>query len=255
MLSEAPAGFAAASAIISVAAAARRRGFGGGLFVVMSMGVAVVMLMLAMLIMVMMTAVIVVMIMAVRCVVMSRMIMRPMMRMIIVPLFASVAMAATGIGAAFGIEWRFDLNHPRAQALHHGFDDMIAPDPQPLADDLGRQMAVAEVPGDPDQMMRIDAPDLEQRLRRRDHFDQPAIVEHQRITTAQRDRGLEVEQEFKSPRARHRHPPPVTVVEIEDDRIGRRLRPAMLGADLRSSDHADLSFGRVFFTRTGSHFA
>jgi hypothetical protein len=30
----------------------------------------------------------------------------------------------------------------------------------------------------------------------------------------------------------------VPVVEIEHDGIGRRLRPAMLGADLRGADHA-----------------
>jgi hypothetical protein len=29
----------------------------------------------------------------------------------------------------------------------------------------------------------------------------------------------------------------VTVVEIENDGIGRRLRPAMLGADLGRTDH------------------
>jgi hypothetical protein len=239
MLSEAPAGFAAASAIISVAAAARRRGFGGGLFVVMSMGVAVVMLMLAMLIMVMMAAMIVVMIMVVRCVIVPRMIMRAvMMRMIVVSLFGSAA----GIGAAFRIERRFDLDHPRAQSPHHRFDDVIAPDPQPLTDDLGRQMAVAEMPGDPDQMMRIRDADLEQRFRRRDHFDQPAIVEHQRVAAAQRDGVFKVEQEFQPARSRHRHPPPVTIVEIEHDRIGGRLRPAMLRTDLRGSDHVDLSF-------------
>jgi hypothetical protein len=163
-----------------------------------------------------------------------------MMRMIFVTRFGSVAMAAAGIGAAFGIEWRFDLDHPRAQSLHHRFDDVIAPDPQPLADDLGRQMAVAEVPGNPNQMVRIIAADLHQRLRRRDHFDQPAIVEHQRIAAAQRDGVFEIEQEFKPARPRHRHPPPVTIVEIENDRIGRRLRPAMLRADMRGADHAKI---------------
>jgi hypothetical protein len=30
----------------------------------------------------------------------------------------------------------------------------------------------------------------------------------------------------------------VTIVEIEHDRIGGRLRPAMLRTDLRGSDHA-----------------
>ena len=243
MFSEAPAGLATAAPAISVAAVARRRGFGGGLFVVMSMGVAMMMLVLAVLIMVMMIAVIVVMIMAVRCMIMPRMIMRAvMMCMIVVTRFGRVAMAAAGIGAPFGIERRFDLDHPRAQSLHHRFDDVIAPDPQSLADNLGRQMTVAEMPGEPDQMMRISDADLEQRFRCRDHFDQPAIVEHQCIAAAQCDGIFEVEQELQPPRPNHRHPPPVTIVEIEHDRIGGRLRPAMLRTDLRGSDHVDLLF-------------
>ena len=181
MLSEAPAGFAAASAIISVAAAARRRGFGGGLFVVMSMGVAVVMLMLAMLIMVMMAAMIVVMIMVVRCVIVPRMIMRAvMMRMIVVKLFGSAA----GIGAAFRIERRFDLDHPRPQSLHHRFDDVIAPDAQRAARDLRRQMPIAEMPADANQMLRILAADLDKRLRRGHDLDQATVLEHQRVAAA-----------------------------------------------------------------------
>jgi hypothetical protein len=244
MPSEAPAGLAAtASPTIAAVTVARRRDFGDGLFVVMSMGVTVVMLMLAMFIMVMMIAMIVNMIVAVRCVVMTRMIVPAMiMCMVVVTRLGRVAMAAAGIGAAFGIERRFDLDHPRTQPLHHRLDDVIAPDPQAFADDLGRQMAVAEMPGNPDQMMRVGDADLEQRFRRRDHLDQPAIVEHQRIAAAQCDGIFEVEQEFQPPRRRHRHSPPVTIVEIEHDRIGGRLRPAMLRTDLGGSHHVDLLF-------------
>jgi hypothetical protein len=147
-------------------------------------------------------------------------------------------MAGVGIGAAFGIERRLDLDDARAQSLHHGFDDMIAPYPQAFAGDLGRQMAIAEMPGDPDQMVRIDAADLHQRLR--DHFDQPVIVEHQRIAAAQRHRVFEVEQEFKPSGAHHRHPPPVPIVEIEHDRIGRRLGPVVLSENFGGADHRNL---------------
>ena len=119
---------------------------------------------------------------------------------------------------------------------------MIAPDTQALGHDLGRQMAVAEMPAEPHQMLRIVATDLEQRLGRCNHLDQPSVVEHQRIAAAQRHRVFQVEQELQSPRARHRHPPPVTVVEIEHDGIGRRLGPAMLAANLGGADHARFSF-------------
>jgi hypothetical protein len=98
-------------------------------------------------------------------------------------------------------------------------------------------MPVAEMPCDPNQMMRIDAADFHQRLRRGHHLDQPAVFEHQRITAAQRHRAFEVEQEFEPARADHRHPPPVPVVEIEHDRIGGRMGPAMLRMDMGGADH------------------
>ena len=161
-----------------------------------------------------------------------------------------VRMAAAGIGAALGVERRLDLDDPRAQPLHHRLDDVIAPDPQPPCRDLGRQMAVAEMPGDPHQMLRIPAADLRQRLRRRHHLDQPAILEHQRVTAAQRDRVFQIEQKFKPARARHHHPPPVTIVEIEHHGIGRRLAPAMRPANLRGADHSgwpdDPDFQEIF---------
>src|ERR1700694_1552986 len=78
-------------------------------------------------------------------------------------------LAAAGIGAAFGIEWRFDLDHAGPQPFHHRLDDVIAPDTQALRHDLRRQMAVAEMPGDPNQVVRVGTPYLDKRLRRRDN--------------------------------------------------------------------------------------
>jgi hypothetical protein len=72
-----------------------------------------------------------------------------------------MGVAAAGIGAAFGIERRFDLDHAGTQPLDHRLDDMVAPDTQALGHDLRRQMAVAEMPGYPNQMMRIGAADLD----------------------------------------------------------------------------------------------
>jgi hypothetical protein len=168
------------------------------------------------------------------------MIMRRVIVRCVVMRFAGrrVGVASIGIGAAFGIEWRLDLDHARAEPLHHRLDDMVAPDPQAPRGDLGRQMAVAEMPGDPNQMLRITAPDLGQRLRRRDHLDQPAVVQHQRIAAAQHNGVFQIQQEFQPARARHRHPPAMAVVEIEHNGIGRWLMPAMWAANLRGADHA-----------------
>ena len=193
--------------------------------------VMVVTAMLVMAIMAVMMMVIVMMLM--NCVIMRMIMCRVAVR------FARrrVCVATTVIGATFGIEWRFDLDHARAQSLHHRLDDMVAADTQAPRRDLRRQMAVTEMPGDPDQMLRIGTANFGQRLRCRNDLDQPLVDEHQSVTAAQHSGIFQIEQEFKPARARHRHPPPVAVVEIEHNRIGRRLAPAMLAADLRGTDH------------------
>jgi len=161
-----------------------------------------------------------------------------MRRMIVRLTCRRVRVAAAGIGAALGVEWRFDLDDPRSVPLHHRLNDVVAADAKAPFRYLRRQMAIAEVPGDPQQVLRILATNLRQRLWRCNDLDQSAVVEHQRVTAAQRHRIFQIEQKFKSACTRHHHPPPVAIVEFEHDSIGGRLTPAILSADLRGADHA-----------------
>ena len=101
-------------------------------------------------------------------------------------------------------------------------------------------MTVTEMPGDPRQMLGIVTPDLDQRLGRRYHLDQPVIVEHHRVAASQHGCVLQVEQKLKPARAPHRHPPPVTIVEIEHDGIGRRFGPAILPSHFGRADHISI---------------
>ncbi len=193
----------------------------------------------AMLVVVMViTAVIVIaMVMVVIMLVMTMiMVMTVVMRGMIVRMVLGMRMGGS-IGAAFGIERRLDLDDAGAEPRHHRLDDVVAADAQTLRHDLGRQMAVAEMPGDPHQMERVGATDFDQRLGRGDHLDQAAVLQHQRIATTQRDGAFQVEQEFEPARAGHCHPPPVPVVEIQYDGIGRGLRPAMLALNFGGADH------------------
>jgi hypothetical protein len=184
------------------------------------MGVIVVMMIVvAMLVVVMVVAMVVMIVIA----------------MVIVIVITVVAMIMRGmimsrlrIRTALGIERRLDLDDARAQSRDHRLDDVIPADAQALGHDLRRQMAVAEMPGDANQMQGIGTPDLDQGFCGRDHLDQPAVFQHQRVAAAQRDRVFQIEQEFQPARPYHRHPPPVPVVEIEHDGIGRCVRPAML---------------------------
>ena len=205
------------------------------------MAITVVMIVAAMLV-VMVVVMIMIMVIVIMMVVMA-VIMRMAVGMIVpgVAMRRLLGMGVPGIGAALGIERRLDLEDAGPQPLHHRLDDMVAADAQSLRHDLGRQMPVAEMPRDPDQMMRIAAADFEQRLGRGDHFDQAAVLQHQRIAAAQGDGIFEIEQELEPARPRHRHPPPVPVVEIEHHGIGGGIRPAMLAQDFCGADHEDFS--------------
>ena len=193
------------------------------------------MLMFAMGIMVMMAAVIVRGMIVRMTGVMRGMMM--VMVLIVAMIIHRMAMTAIGIGATLRIEWRLDFDDAGAEALHHGLDHMVAPDPQALRHDLRRQMPIAEMPGEANQMQRVDAADFDQGLGCGDHFDHAAVLEQQGIAAAQRDRVFEIEQEFEPARTHHRHPPPVPVVEIEHDGIGGWFFPAMLRTDFCGADH------------------
>src|SRR3954447_17587965 len=92
--------------------------------------------------------------------------------------FRRMRMERVGIGAALRIERSFDLDHAGPQPPYHGLYDVIPPDAQGVGHDLGRQMTVTEMPGDPDQTLQILAANLCQRLRRGGHPPQPAPRAH-----------------------------------------------------------------------------
>src|SRR5271165_1177520 len=68
--------------------------------------------------------------------------------MVIVAVVTVTALAGLGlhIGAALGIERRFERDHAGAEARGHLLDHRVAPDAQGLRHQFCRQMAVAEVP-------------------------------------------------------------------------------------------------------------
>ena len=197
----------------------------------MSMGViVVVMIVVAMLVVVMVVVMIVITMMMVITVVI-------VIAVVVAMIMRGMIVSRLRIRPALGIERRLDLDDARTQSLHHRLDDVIPADAQAFWHDLGRQMAVAEMPGNANEMQRIGAPDLDQGLGCRHYLDQPTVLQHQCVAAAQRDRVFQVEQELQPARPRHRHPPPVPIVEIEHDGIGRRLRPAMLSQDFCRADH------------------
>ena len=148
-----------------------------------------------------------------------------------------VPVVAVGIGAALGVEGGGDVRHDRAEMVDHVLDDGVVADAQPVAEELGRQVAVAEVPGDTQQVDRRLRRDLAERFGRGIDGDDAAVLQHQPVAAPERHGLRQVEQEFQPTGSRHRHTPAVPLVVIEDDAVGRFPRPLAGGVYLGRADH------------------
>jgi hypothetical protein len=148
---------------------------------------------------------------------MMMVVMLAVMVIMIVSMIMRMAMRRAGIGAPFRIERPFDRDDLRAEAARHVLDHVIAPDPERAPRQLDRQMTIAEMPGDPRQRDRVLAADLGERLRRRHHFDEAAVVEREAVAGAEHHGLRQVEQKGEALDAGHRHAAAVAVVIIEHD--------------------------------------
>lgn len=171
----------------------------------------------------------------------ARMIVVMVMRVMVVTMHmrrrVGMSVAAGVVSAAFRIERRLDLHHPCAKTTQHVFDHMIAADAQRLCHHLGRQVAVAEMPRQPHHMQRIDAAHFQQRLRRGNHFDQPPIIECERIAATQRNRLRQIKNKREPARSGHRHPAAMPVIEIKHHRVGGGFCPLGLTNDFGRAKH------------------
>src|SRR5207302_5638200 len=112
-----------------------------GVLVVVMIVVAMLVMMMMVIMMVMMPVVIKVVAMFMRGMIVRRMIMSGMRRR------GLGRVGMSGIGAAFGIERRLDLDDARAKPLHHRLDDVVETAEQTHRPDLRRPVPVPHAPG------------------------------------------------------------------------------------------------------------
>jgi len=89
------------------------------------------------------------------------------------------------IGAALGIERLLDAADAGAQPLQHVDDDVIVADQDDVVGDFRRQVAVAEMPGEPRQPRGAVGPHLDQRLGQRHDLDDRAIGQRQPVALSE----------------------------------------------------------------------
>ena len=120
------------------------------------------------------------------------------MAMMVMPVIMAMGRDMLRIGAALGIERRLDLPHVGAEAARHVGDHVVPADAQLGAQYLRRQMTIAEVPGDADQMLLVARGDLEQRLGRGQNLDQPPVLQRQCVAGAQHHGFRQIEREVET---------------------------------------------------------
>lgn len=123
------------------------------------------------------------------------------------------------IGAALGLERALDLAHRAALAADHLGEDMVVLDIDRIGGDLGRGVAVADMPGDAHQAQRVLGADLEQALRRGLDQDEATILQLDRVAVVQCGRLVEIEQNVEPAIALERDAAAVAVLMVEGQRL------------------------------------
>ena len=142
------------------------------------------------------------------------------------------------VSATLGIKRRFDRFEPCAKAAQHIFDHMIAPDAQPLADDLNVDVTIADMPSKAREIVTIGSGDFNERLGPADHADDGAVVEHEAVAVAEHSGLRQIEQKFCAAFAAQHHPSPMALMRIERNRVdGFGLIPVSGGFDGARSPH------------------
>lgn len=136
------------------------------------------------------------------------------------------AMRMAVIGTMDRLE-RFDHIADRStQPFQHLPDDMVTQDQDTAGFDLGRQVAITQMPGKFDQVQRIFGPDLEQRFRRGDDLDPLAVFKDKAVAIGKEDSILEIEHDALAIAKPERLAAQVPLVMCQCD--GLRYRPVIL---------------------------
>src|SRR5215475_14128243 len=109
-------------------------------------------------------------------------------------MIAVMPMSMMLVGAALGLERRFERCELGAEFHQHPFQDMVATDAQAVAYHLDLGVAIAEMPSEPRKLVRVRGGNLDQRLRPRHHAHDAVVIEHEPIAILEHGRLWQLEQ-------------------------------------------------------------
>lgn len=189
-----------------------------------------------------MPAMIVVVVVMVMVMVMMTMIVPAVARLVFGEAVVVVMAAAVVVGAALGAERPHHRLDGAAEAAHHVGENVVVLDEDRALGDLGRGVAVADVPGDAGERERIGRLDREQPLGRRLHLDEAAVLQHQRVAVVEHDRLAEIEQEREAAFGAEHHAAPVPAGMVEGDAVDDLFPVDLAVAEDGSGTQHDVRF-------------
>jgi hypothetical protein len=142
------------------------------------------------------------------------------------------------IGAAFRLKRGFHHRHGGAETARHLLQHTVAGDTDAVGQQLRCDVAVAEMPGEAGEVMGVAGDDLRHRLFRRDHGNDPAVIELEAVAMLQMGRLSEVQQEGDVALPAHGDAAAVPAIMRQHHAVGGARRiPGAGGKDLIGADH------------------
>jgi hypothetical protein len=211
--------------IVMVVAAAA--GIAMGVMVLMAVGMLVIMrvffAMRMFLAMRVLMAMLVVVAMAMMMVIVTVVIM-PAAAGVIMGVIVAVSMVVV-VGAALGLEGALHRRHRTALPAHHLGQDVVVLDVDRVGGDLGRGMAVADMPGDAHQPQRVLGADLQQALRCGLDLDKAPVLQLHGVAIGQHRGLVEIEQDIEPAIGLEGKAAAIAVVMVEGERVDDALGP------------------------------
>jgi hypothetical protein len=155
----------------------------------------------------------------------------PMLMIVVVVVMPGAGRVRTGLG----IERRFNRLNVPAETFDHVLDHMIGANADPVAEQLHRQMAIAQMPRDPHKFAIIVRVNFQQRLRPGADADYASPLQRQPIPIAQPHSLGEVDQHFPPSFRCQNDTAAMAAVEVDQHLIGR-VGPGAGGENGRRAD-------------------
>jgi hypothetical protein len=87
-----------------------------------------------------------------------------------------VSVTVVAVGAALGLEGNLYLSEVRPEVMEHVLNHVVGSNTQNLMANVGRQMPIAQMPGEAHKLSGILMPDFDNELRGGSDFKPPPIL-------------------------------------------------------------------------------